>query len=140
MCPVPGRRTFLSGLVLLLLGSSPSRSAADDKQSAEKGSTKGPPPRVYEPGGDVKPPKLIHYVEPEFSPQSKEAFVNGVVKITTVVTEDGMPTDLHVVAGLNAEADKSAIIAVKQWRFKPGTKSGEPVPVRMSVQVDFHLM
>lgn len=96
--------------------------------------------KVYEPGGDVKSPKLVHYVEPAFSPSSKEAFVEGTVKISTVVTREGVATDPHVTSGLNSEEDKTAIEAVKQWKFQPGTKSGQAVNVRVTVEVTFHLL
>ena len=95
---------------------------------------------VYEPGGDVKPPKLVHYVEPAFSSSSKEAFVEGVVRISTVVTPDGVPTELRVTRGLNSEEDRTAVEAVSKWRFQPGTKSGKPVHVRVTVEVEFHLL
>ena len=95
---------------------------------------------VYEPGGDVKPPKLVHYVEPDFSPKSKEAYVEGTVKISTIVTTEGMPTECHVVHGLNAEEDRTAMEALKQWKFQPGTKAGVPVRVRVRVEIDFHLL
>ncbi len=95
---------------------------------------------VFEPGGPVRAPKLIHYVEPEFSGASKEAFVEGMVKISTVVTSDGTPTKCQVVTGLNAEEDRTAVTALKQWRFKPGTKDGKPVNVHVTVEVAFHLL
>jgi TonB family protein len=95
---------------------------------------------VYEPGNGVKPPKLIHYVEPEFSPSSEEAFVNGLVKLSTVVTSEGIPTAIRVVTGLTKSENESAIAAVQQWRFDPGTKDGEAVNVRITVEVDFHLL
>ncbi|MGH9584581.1 MAG: energy transducer TonB [Bryobacteraceae bacterium] len=96
--------------------------------------------KVYEPGGDVTPPKLIHYVEPAFSDSSKDAYTEGTVRILTVVTRDGIPTDLHVTSGLNADADRTALDAVKQWRFQPGLKNGRPVNVRVTVEVAFHLL
>lgn len=96
--------------------------------------------KIYEPGGDVKRPKLVHYVEPQFSSHSKEAFVEGTVRISVVVTRDGVPTNCRVVNGLNAEEDLTAIEALKQWRFQPGTKSGQPVSVRVIVEIDFHLL
>lgn len=95
---------------------------------------------VFEPGGPVRAPKLIHYVEPEFSGASKEAFVEGTVKISTVVTTDGMPIKCEVVTGLNAEEDRTAVAALKQWRFKPGTRDGKPVNVHVTVEVAFHLL
>jgi TonB family protein len=120
----------------------PFRLSADDQDSKDDKKSKktAPEEKIYEPGGDVKPPKLAHYVEPEFSSSSKEAFVDGTVKISVVVSDQGLPRDLHIVTGLNSEEDKTAIEAVKQWRFKPGTKAGEPVNVKVTVEVQFHLL
>ncbi len=52
----------------------------------------------------------------------------------------GVPTDLHILSGLNAEEDHNAVEALKQWKFQPGTKSGEPVNVRVTVEIQFHLL
>jgi TonB family protein len=96
---------------------------------------------VFAAGGDVKPPKVIHYVEPEFSPSSsREAYVEGVVRLSAVVNTDGVPVDLRVTKRLNANADNLAIEALKQWRFKPGTKNDRPVKVRINVEINFHLL
>jgi TonB family protein len=95
---------------------------------------------VYELGNGVKPPKLVHYVEPEFSTSSEEAFVDGLVRISTVVTSEGVPTALRILSGLNKSENESAMTAVQQWRFEPGTKDGEPVNVRITVEVAFHLL
>lgn len=104
--------------------------AANDQESDQ----------IFEPGGPVRAPKLIHYVEPEFSSSSKEAFVEGTVKISTVVTLDGLPSKCQVLRGLNSEEDQTAVEALKKWRFKPGTKDGKPVNVHVTVEVAFHLL
>lgn len=96
--------------------------------------------KVYEVGGEVKSPKLIHYVEPAFSPKSKEAYVEGTVRISTVVTKAGDATNPQVLSGLNAEEDRTAIEALKQWKFEPGTRSGRAVNVRVTVEINFHLL
>ncbi|MBV8864556.1 MAG: energy transducer TonB [Acidobacteriaceae bacterium] len=96
--------------------------------------------RVYEPGGDVKPPRLLHYVEPEFSPSSKEAYVEGTVKLSTLVTTAGKPIECRIIRGLSAEEDRTAMEALKQWTFEPGTKNGRKVKVRITVEIDFHLL
>lgn len=112
---------------------------ADDNKSKEQAKDNSGA-EVFEPGSGVKAPKLIHYVEPEFSPNSKEAFVEGVVKVSTVVSSDGTVSACQVLRGLNAEEDRTALKAVKLWRFQPGTKDGKPVNVRVTVEIEFHLM
>ncbi len=125
----------MSGLIALAFGQADDQIATGNKNAKD-----APQNKVYEPGGDVTPPKLVHYVEPDFSPNSKEAFVEGTVKISTVVTTDGVATDLHVTSGLNTEEDHTAVEAVKQWKFEPGTKGGQAVNVRVAVEVTFHLL
>ncbi len=115
-------------------------SADDDKHEKAAPLEEGAEAVVYEPGGDVKPPKLVHYVEPDFSPSSKEAFVEGVVRISTIVKMDGKPAKLRVVKGLSAEEDRLATTAVEQWRFQPGTRQGQAVNVHVTVEVEFHLL
>lgn len=115
----------------------PQAAARKDKKDDKKDAGSDP---VYEPGGDVKPPKLLHYVEPSFSPNSKEAFVEGTVRISTVVSSEGVTKDFRVISGLNAEEDRNAIEALKQWKFQPGTRNGQPVNVRVTVEVEFHLL
>jgi TonB family protein len=70
-------------------------------------------------------------VEPEFSANSKESFVEGVVKVSTVVTTQETVSDCQIIRGLKAEEDRTALKAVKLWRFQPGTKGGKPVNVRV---------
>lgn len=155
MCSSSNRRAFSRILVYTVAGTalhaaalSPgllrevSNAAGTDTTSTDSNSAnkRKAIDTVYEPGNGVKPPKLVHYVEPEFSPSSEEAFVNGLVRISTVVTREGIPTAIRVVTGLTKNEDESALTAVQQWRFEPGTKDGEAVNVRITVEVEFHLL
>ena len=141
MYPEVSRRWFLAGVAGLQLSlHAPcwADDLGDQGDQASKKETKSDD--VYEPGDGVTAPKLLHYVEPEFSPKSKEAYVEGVVRISTVVDADGSPIAYRVTSGLNAEEDRTAVEAYKKWKFKPCTKNGQPVNVRLSVEVEFHLL
>ena len=118
-------------LLCCLLSGLPARAADHAKDNSET---------IYDIGGDVQPPKLIHVVEPAFDPKSEEAFTSGVVRIQIVVTLEGGVRDPKVIAGLNDRQDKKAVEAVTQWRFKPALRQGEPVNVRATVEVNFHLL
>lgn len=139
MCLGIGKQVWVGALAIMLLVSAEVSGAADDGKPKEQGRDSAGS-EVYEPGPAIKSPKLIHYVEPEFSADSKEAYVEGVVKVSTVVTTDGTASNCQIVRGLNAEEDKTALKAVKLWRFQPGTKEGKPVNVRVTVEIEFHLM
>jgi TonB family protein len=133
------RRSLLRALIApLWAGCAAETFARQDTKPKEKEARAAP--TVYTPGGDVKPPKVIHYVEPAFADTSKDAFVDGVVKLKTTVTPEGKPVDIEITKGLNEPENHNAVEAVKQWRFQPGTKGGEAVHVRVSIEIAFHLM
>lgn len=92
---------------------------------------------VYEAGGDVKAPQVIHSVNPQFTDQSRENHVSGTVLIGLIVDEDGNPQEVQVKKGIEKDLDQNAVDAVKQWRFKPGSKDAKPVRVRISIAIQF---
>jgi len=52
---------------------------------------------------------------------------------------DGLVSDVKVAQPLDDELDQQAVEAMRQWTFKPGTKDGKPVAVRVDVQMTFTL-
>ena len=106
-----------------------------------------PPPgaqkiRVYRVGGeagDVVAPRLLSKVEPAYTPEAKDAGIQGEVELYVEVWPDGKARNVRVEKSLDAGLDQKAIEAVGQWRFDPGTKGGEPVPVAAQVKILFKL-
>jgi TonB family protein len=136
---VVSKRARVILVVVCMLGTLlDARSRAEDEKHRTR--TKDGDEQVYDIGGDVQPPKLIHVVEPEFNPKSEEAFVSGAIKMQIVVTKEGSVKNPKILAGPNERQDKAAIDAVMKWRFKPALKKGEPVNVRATVEVNFHLL
>ena len=56
-----------------------------------------------------------------------------------MVDKKGDVADAKVVKGLGYGLDENAIAAVKEWKYKPAEKDGEPIAVKMEVTVDFFL-
>lgn len=46
---------------------------------------------------------------------------------------------VHAVGHLGMGLDEKAVAAVKQYKFKPATLQGRPVPVEVNVEVDFRI-
>jgi TonB family protein len=99
-----------------------------------------PPPFIYDSGqfGEhISPPRLIHSVYPKYTQAARRAKYQGVCVVSLVVDEQGVPKDVHVPGPLGMGLEKSAVDAVRQYRFQPATYNGKPVAVRMTVKVSF---
>ena len=92
---------------------------------------------VKDPG--VSAPVVIHKVEPKYTDAAKEAKIQGTVILNLEVTREGLADKIAVKEGLAPDLDQNAIKAVRQWRFKPGTKDGEPVRVKAAMEINFRL-
>lgn len=101
-----------------------------------------PPPAlkktIYRVGGDVKPPKQIAVVQPEYSPIARAAHAEGVVFIDAIIDEHGDVVEAHAVSGPGLLI-AAALRAVAQWKYEPTYLDGMPVAIRMEVQVHFSL-
>ena len=97
----------------------------------------GPVFRVGE--EDVKAPSILYRVEPTYSNEGNKAKIQGVVVLSAIVRKDGGIEIVKVARGLGYGLDENAIAALKQWKFRPGTKNGVPVDVALNVEVNFSL-
>lgn len=89
-------------------------------------------------GGDVKPPKKTKHVNPVYPEGAREAGIEGVVILETVIDKEGKVAHAEVVKSV-PELDQAALDAVLQWEFEPTYVDGKKVRVRMTVTVNFTL-
>ena len=98
---------------------------------------------VYQIGNGVTSPVLIKEIKPNYTGDAMRAKLQGVVEMEAVVLADGTvdPNRIKITRSLDSTfgLDQQAIIAVKQWRFRPGTYKGQPVPVLVNVELTFTL-
>jgi TonB family protein len=94
---------------------------------------------VYRVGGPVSPPKLIYDPNPEYSEEARNARYQGTVVLRLIVDGKGLPQNIRVQRALGMGLDAEAVKAVKQWRFEPSMKDGQPVAVMINVEVSFRL-
>jgi TonB family protein len=95
---------------------------------------------VYQVGGGISAPIVIHQVEAEFSDEARRAKYQGVCLVSLIVDAQGNPQDIHVARALGMGLDEKAIEAIKQYKFKPAMKDGKmAVPVMITIEVDFRL-
>lgn len=89
-------------------------------------------------GGQIKEPKKLKNVPPVYPDIARQARVQGVVILECTISPQGKVTEVKVLRGIPL-LDQAAIDAVKQWVYTPTLLNGVPVPVIMTVTVNFRL-
>lgn len=104
----------------------------------ERGGTDGGP---YGVGNGVTAPTEIRRGTPQYTTDAMRARIQGPILVECVVQTDGVCTDIRVIRSLEPSfgLDQEAIKATRQWRFRPGTRKGQPVPVRVTIEVMFSI-
>lgn len=96
---------------------------------------------VYSPGAlsGVSPPKVIMKEEPDYSEEARKSRIQGTTVMKLFVDKAGLPQDIQVVRPIGFGLDDRAVSAARRWRFKPAMLKGAPVPVQISLEVEFRL-
>jgi periplasmic protein TonB len=96
---------------------------------------------AYRPGNGVTMPRLVREVKPNYTSDAMRAKIQGTALLECVVNTNGEVTDVKILRSLDSTfgLDQEAIKAARQWRFSPGTRLGEPVPVLVSIELSFTL-
>lgn len=94
---------------------------------------------AYRVGGGVSAPRALYAPDPEYSEEARKAKWQGTVVLWVIVGPDGHPRDIRIQRSLGMGLDEKAIEAVRQWKFDPARKDGQPVAVQINVEVNFRL-
>ena len=102
-----------------------------------------PPPPTKAPsrirvGGNVQAASLVNKVTPQYPPIAKTAHVSGTVVLHAIIAKDGSIQELQYMSGPPLLM-KSAMDAVREWRYKPTMLNGDPVEVDTTISVVFSL-
>jgi protein TonB len=89
-------------------------------------------------GGDVRPPEKTRDVSPVYPSIAQTARVQGVVIIEAVIGQAGRVLDARILRSIPM-LDAAALDAVRQWEYTPTLLNGVPVPVVMTVTINFQL-
>jgi TonB family protein len=95
---------------------------------------------AYHVGAGVTAPVLLYKREPEYTQEARQAHYSGSVSLSVEIDPSGKATNIQVRRSLGLGLDEKAIEAVRQWKFKPGYKDGNPVTVAATIEVNFRTL
>jgi TonB family protein len=87
----------------------------------------------------LTPPILQSQSEPAYTEKARRAHYEGTVVLWITVGADGRVTEATVLQPLGLGLDERALRTVHGWKFKPATRDGKPVPMRLAVEITFRL-
>ena len=79
----------------------------------------------------------LRHVSPAYPEPAKPLGLAGSVHLTIVIAPDGTVREADVTRGLHPFLDVAAAQAVRQWRYRPLNVNGQPVEVKIGVEVEF---
>ncbi|MFC5695058.1 TonB family protein [Pseudomonas sp. GCM10022186] len=83
----------------------------------------------------LTPPK-----PPIYPAQARRRNQQGLVLVEVRLDADGQLRELRLLRSSGVESlDRSAMDAVANWRFRPETRNGLPVPSRVHIPIEFAL-
>ena len=96
---------------------------------------------AFRPGSGVTLPQLLREVRPAYTADAMRAKVQGTVWLECIVMPDGSVGEVKVTRSLDPifGLDQEAIRAAKMWKFRPGMRQGDPVPVIITIELTFTL-
>ena len=89
-------------------------------------------------GGAIREPRKIHHVNPAYPDIARQARVQGVVILEARISPAGRVTAVRILRGIPL-LDAAAVEAVRQWVYSPTLVNGVPVPVIMTITVNYRL-
>jgi len=89
-------------------------------------------------GGDVKSAKLISSVSPTYPLLAKNQHISGDVLIDALIDANGHVTTMKVISGPTL-LHQSAMAALRLWKYQPASLDGKPVPMHLTVTLQFRL-
>lgn len=96
---------------------------------------------AYRPGSGIALPTVLREVKPAYTADAMRAKVQGSVWLECIVMPDGSVGEVKVTRSLDPifGLDQEAIKAARLWKFRPGMRQGEPVPVIITIELTFTL-
>src|SRR5216684_2436063 len=89
-------------------------------------------------GGDVKQARLISSIPPTYPVLAKNQHVSGDVRIDALIDANGRVTAMKVVSGPTL-LHQAAMDSLRQWKYQPASLDGKPVPMHLTVTLQFRL-
>lgn len=93
---------------------------------------------AYKKHGTLSGPVPTEKADPKYPPGLIKEHVQGDVVLYAIIRKNGSVDSIQLVRGLDPELDRNAMEALSRWKFRPGTREGEPIDIEAVVRIPFN--
>jgi TonB family protein len=112
---------------------------AKSEGTPEKAPSLKVPPTFLGSSSGVTAPQATFPPDPSYTVAARILKYQGIILMSLVVDSTGTPTDIQITKPLGLGLDENAVATVSTWKFNPARKGAEPVPVKLTIEVEFRL-
>ncbi len=117
----------------------PPASTGHDAGARSAGEASSDAAGPYKVGADVLEPVLLNRVPPQYPEEARKSGIRGRVVFNAVISEYGKVESLDLIDSDHPLLTKAAEDSIRQWRYRPATKEGQPVRVFLTVTTTFNM-
>lgn len=77
--------------------------------------------------------------EPGYPESYRRLRISGIIILELAISETGTIAHIATLKSLGPALDAAAIAAVRNWKFTPGTRDGQPIPTLFNLTINFKL-
>ena len=90
--------------------------------------------------GRVALPEIAEYTTPPlYSDAARRLRIEGIVTVAVRIDEHDRLVSSRIEKGLGSGLDQNALVALRQWRFRAGTRNDVPSAMDAEVDIEFDL-
>jgi TonB family protein len=96
--------------------------------------------RVLDATRDSSAPAILEYTTPPlYSEEARRGAIEGLIVARARIDADGRVSQARIVKGLGFGLDQNALVALRQWRVRPGTRGDVAAPMEVELDIEFTL-
>lgn len=93
----------------------------------------------FEPAMITEPPELTGALEVDYPETARKNGVEGTVKVTATLGEDGRVRDIAIVNNLGYGTGEAVVAGLQKFAFRPAKFNGKPTPMKITVHYSVSL-
>jgi TonB family protein len=115
------------------------KSPGGGNEGGSSGNNPDDPDRIYTAPQTTERARVLLKPEPQYTEEARKNGITGSVVLRVVFSRLGEVTNIRAIQSLPFGLTERAIAAARSIRFRPATRGGQPVNVRMQLEYNFNL-